>query len=62
MIFEKDASKVDLFFPNIFKMGKVGNIDFCLPTITPTIVSNTISDDEPVCMLLVSKSAKCKKG
>ena len=43
-------------------MGKVGFIDSCLPTNTPTIVSNTISDDEPVCMLLVSKSAKCKKG
>lgn len=50
------------YFKNIFKMGKVGNIDFCLPTNTRTIVSNTISDDEPVCMLLVSKSAKCKKG
>ena len=50
------------FFQNIFKVGKVGNIDFRLPTNTFTIVSNTISDDEPVCMLLVSKSAKCKKG
>ena len=50
------------YFQNIFKMAKVGNIDFCLPTNTRTIVSNTISDDEPVCMLLVSKSAKCKKG